>query len=101
MKSYYVDFLELDEFTQEAVHLYLAQVLEFPEYYGKNLDALHDCLMEKKDCEIHIVHAEDLANYGTGGFANRLFRVFEEAASENPGLRLIYEEDDYTDGTSE
>ena len=28
------------------VHDYLKEMLEFPEYYGKNLDALHDCLTD-------------------------------------------------------
>ena len=30
--------------TKGAVHAYLASMLDFPSYYGANLDALVDCL---------------------------------------------------------
>ena len=30
----------------EEGHNYLKEVLNFPDYYGKNLDALYDCLTE-------------------------------------------------------
>ena len=32
--------------TAERLHQELAQALHFPDYYGKNLDALFDCLTE-------------------------------------------------------
>lgn len=32
--------------TTEAMHEELADRLEFPDYYGKNLDALNDCLSD-------------------------------------------------------
>ena len=30
----------------DAAHVYLAEKLDLPEYYGGNLDALYDCLTE-------------------------------------------------------
>ena len=30
----------------ESAHDYLSRVLRLPEYYGRNLDALYDCLSE-------------------------------------------------------
>ena len=33
--------------TQDILHDYLARKLDFPEYYGKNLSALADCLAEE------------------------------------------------------
>ncbi len=30
----------------EALHAALNEAFEFPEYYGGNLDALHDCLTD-------------------------------------------------------
>ena len=32
--------------TVEALHVELKEAFEFPEYYGGNLDALHDCLTD-------------------------------------------------------
>ena len=43
-------------------HDYLKKALNFPEYYGKNLDALYDCLTEiSVETEICIVGGEDLS----------------------------------------
>ena len=42
-------YVELDyhAFADAAeVHAFLARELDFPEYYGRNLDALYDCLMD-------------------------------------------------------
>ena len=32
--------------SREALHQALSALLAFPAYYGKNLDALHDCLTD-------------------------------------------------------
>lgn len=40
--------------TKEEMHTYLKEALDLPEYYGKNLDALFDCLREMNGAEIEI-----------------------------------------------
>ena len=45
--------------TREEMHEYLKEVLEFPEYYGGNLDALYDCLTDMEDVEIVIQNLEE------------------------------------------
>ena len=40
----YLDGRALD--SREALHQALSALLAFPAYYGKNLDALHDCLTD-------------------------------------------------------
>jgi hypothetical protein len=42
--EYTVDAVKLNE--REEAHKYLAEVFSLPDYYGKNLDALYDCLSE-------------------------------------------------------
>ena len=42
-------------------HDYLMEALNFPDYYGKNLDALYDCLCEI-DTEIEIINCEKVEN---------------------------------------
>ena len=51
---------ELEEAAQ--VHAKLANRLEFPEYYGANLDALEDCLSEVRS-PTRIVLERDAANH--------------------------------------
>ena len=34
--------------TKKGVHNRFREALNFPVYYGMNLDALHDCLMEQR-----------------------------------------------------
>lgn len=71
---------------RKQAHLYLAEMLEFPEYYGKNLDALFDCLMELGECTIVLQGEAELRQ--TDGYGIKILKVLEEAAQENPGLRL-------------
>ncbi|MDO5825542.1 MAG: ribonuclease inhibitor [Methanosphaera sp. rholeuAM130] len=40
-------------------HSYLKKVFDFPDYYGKNLDALYDCLTDiSVETEIHLINSE-------------------------------------------
>ena len=65
------------------VHDYLMEMLEFPEYYGKNLDALHDCLTDLEDVEVTITVPEE-----DGAIFQRILRVFKAADRENETLHL-------------
>ena len=67
---------------KKKAHLYLAQMLDFPEYYGKNLDALFDCLTEMSDCTITLEKAEFLRD----GYGAKVLKVMRDAVRENPGL---------------
>ena len=75
---------ELHERTQ--AHQYLAQELTLPDYYGKNLDALYDCLTELGECALVLHEAEALRQ--SGGYGAKILNVFEEAAQANPCLTL-------------
>lgn len=66
------------------VHDYLKENLEFPEYYGKNLDALYDCMGNLTDIEITITAPdEDSAIY------QRVLRVLKASDRENESLKII------------
>ena len=59
--EYTIDALKINE--REEAHEYLAEVFSFPEYYGKNLDALFDCLGEMRIDKITILNSEKGENY--------------------------------------
>ena len=61
-------------------HDYLMEALNFPDYYGKNLDALYDCLCEI-DTEIEIINCEKVEK--------DIIDTFKDAVSENEFLKLI------------
>lgn len=65
------------------VHEYLKEQLQFPEYYGKNLDALHDCLTDLDDIEITITAPDE-----DGAIFQRILRIFKAWANENDSIEL-------------
>ncbi len=76
MKRIELDFKDL--FTPRQIHEYIAEKLDFPDYYGKNLDALYDCLTDI--CEdTHItIKNYDILDYRE----NRIINTFLDAAEE-------------------
>lgn len=68
-------------------HDYLKEVLALPDYYGKNLDALYDCLTELDETEIQFVNLDAAGD----SYFSRVLSVFQEAREENPRLHLFFE----------
>jgi ribonuclease inhibitor len=66
-----------------TVHDYLMEMLEFPKYYGKNLDALYDCLTDLEPVEITIQLPEE-----DGAIFQKVLRVFKAADRANEDLKL-------------
>ncbi len=79
---------------RETAHEYLKQMLDFPDYYGKNWDALFDCLTDLKDYTI-ILEGQDLQEQNIKD-AQMCWRVLKEAAQANPGLQLIVSPKEHT-----
>lgn len=72
-----LDFSDIKDKTE--LHMYLKRELQLPEYYGNNMDALHDCLSEKKDyLSIVIVHFDTLKQT-LGDYADVLLQVFADS----------------------
>lgn len=74
--------------SREAAHTYLAKMLDFPDYYGHNLDALYDCLTELSGpvC-LELIHPEALNDLG--GYGHCLLAALQDAAAETPDLEIM------------
>ena len=67
---------------KETTHEYLKKELQFPDYYGCNLDALYDCLTETEEVlEIQIEYQEDLYE-NLGEYAEALIETMQDAGIE-------------------
>ena len=60
--------------SREEAHAYLKETFGFTEYYGNNLDALHDCLTEMTDVEVEFLNADDMLD-ALGKYGEKLFQV--------------------------
>lgn len=70
--------------SMAELHEILARELSFPEWYGKNLDAIHDCLTAIcEDTEVTFLHFTALP-FPTAG----LLRVLRDSERENPHLEI-------------
>ena len=68
--------------TPDAVYDYLTEELGFPAYFGRNLDALHDCLTD-------VGTPTRLILTGTSSPCGEHFvRVFRDAARRNKYLSV-------------
>ena len=78
-----LDAAQMNEKAQ--AHRYLAEMLALPDYYGRNLDALYDCLTDLTDTAVVFV---DLRR-AEGTYFDKLLQVFWEAAEDNPCLTIL------------
>ena len=90
MAEILLDGLEIE--SPEAVHDLFSQALNFPEYYGRNLDALFDCLTDQReDVTIRLRNGGALKGR-FGRWGGGLLRLLRRAAGENPHVTLLEED---------
>ena len=70
----------------KSAHDYLKRKLQFPDYYGDNLDALWDMLPTISDpIEIILLNSKSLYE-NLGDYGVELVRIFVEAMEENENI---------------
>ena len=85
--------LDLTPFEEKiSLHRYLKEALDFPFYYGANLDALHDELSSEHEALRITVCYPRHPRGKMIDYQPKLLRVFEDAARENYHLEIIYQE---------
>ena len=66
---------------RDSLHLVMKEALNLPEHYGRNLDALWDCLMEIRPAELHLRNAK-LLEALPEGYGRKLIGLLEQAGEE-------------------
>ena len=81
--------------NRKALHNYLASKLDLPDYYGRNLDALYDCLTDlQEETAIGFIRWNtETEKEETARYLYTMQRVFREAEEENPHLAVFFPED--------
>ena len=79
-----MSYIEIDgKLIKRQGHDYLKKALNFPDYYGKNLDALYDCLTE--------IGVETKIKLNNADFIPQdLLETFIDASRENTFLEFEY-----------
>lgn len=85
--------LDVTPFEEKiSLHRYFKEALDFPFYYGANLDALNDELTSLTD-NLHVTLIYPCSPKGKMvEYLPRLLRVFEDASRENYHLQVEYRE---------
>lgn len=76
--------------SKEELHTLLAEKLNLPEHYGKNLDALHDCLTDIHEETEIIIRDLDALKDALGKYANSFERVLNDSSNENENLSVRF-----------
>ena len=72
---------------KQQLHRILQQALLLPQWYGHNLDALYDCLTERRTDYTLILKGWDPTRPWAAGFAS----VFADAQADNPHLTVFFQ----------
>jgi len=81
MKKITLDFENIS--NKEEMHQYLAEKFEFPDYYGKNLDALFECLTDiAEPTAVNIINA-------INDYDEQIINVITSAEEENDNLAVF------------
>lgn len=80
--------------SRAALHDALCEALSLPQWYGRNLDALYDCLTDiREETQIRLLHPRALEE-ALDGYARVLCTVFRRAEEENSRLHFSVQEDE-------
>ena len=75
--------------NKDELHKFMKSALDFPEWYGENLDALYDCLTDlTEEVEIHLENAEAF-HRNLGNYADKVLWVLKDAEQTNLNIQLI------------
>lgn len=87
MKHCVIDGKQIE--NREMLHQTLKEALDFPDWYGNNLDAMYDLLTDmQEEVTIELRDQEQLESH-LGAYAKAFLRALEDAASEQKMIHII------------
>ena len=92
MRTIVLDGAEM--LTKAAAHSHLMARLALPDHYGKNLDALYDCLTERGEATLLVLYRAEAMKAALGDYGCALTDTLREAAAENPKLTFAVDGED-------
>ena len=75
--------------AKEELHKFLMEELNLPAWYGRNLDALYDCLTEQAEDIEFLYSNEEQTEKGLENYSKALKKVIQDAAKENPRIKVM------------
>jgi ribonuclease inhibitor len=76
----------------DQLHSELSRSLDFPDYYGANLDALYDCLSGDIALPLRIIWKNyNITRLKLGKDAEKVLKVMKDFAKEEPDFTLEVE----------
>lgn len=75
------------------IHKVFVEALDLPDYYGNNLDALHDCLTEQPEPVTIELCETDQMDLNLGVHFDALLRMLMDAAAEGSVIIAVPDDD--------
>lgn len=75
--------------TKEEVLAAIGEALSFPDHYGRNLDALWDCLGDVAEPTVLLWDTWGPAAYADQGVFTKVLTVLKERAAKEPGFTVL------------
>ena len=82
-----------------SLHTSIASQLDFPDYYGANLDALYDILSTVSEPTCIVIDDDKTLSDNLGDYYEKLLRVLEDAQTANGAFSYVISQDTTEDRT--
>lgn len=77
---------------RQTLHAYIAGVMQLPDYYGSNLDALYDCLTEiSEPTALKVINCDRLSEQIGEEYYDAFKQMLADAADENEFVEVSFE----------
>lgn len=87
-KTVYLDASRIKD--RLSMSMYMKEIFPLPSYFGNNLDALHDALMEvSDDVNLNLSH-DCIQDIIASKYAFKVLLVLGRCADENPHIRIHF-----------